>query len=95
MSDTAQSPAAEKRTPVKTFRCRACSVSIWDRRTQQGEIFYSAKAQRAWKDERANEWKYSDAFNFDDLPVVAELLRLAFAWIEDAEQAKRNQKAPF
>lgn len=77
--------------PAKTFRAGALSVSVWPRR-HNDVTFYSATAQRAYKDDKADEWKYTDSLNRDDLPIVASLLNQAFSWIV-ATEAKAKEKA--
>jgi hypothetical protein len=67
-------------SPVKQFRCGALSAAIW-KRTHEDDVFYSITPSRAWKEKNSEEWKYSDSLNYDDLPVMAQLLNMAFAWI--------------
>lgn len=77
---------AEKQKPAATFRAGALSVSVWERR-HNDEVFYNATPQRAYLDEKDTSgdsdgtWKYSDSFNRDDLPVIAQLMNAAFFWI--------------
>lgn len=78
-----------KPKPARQFRCGALSVSVW-RREHNGDFFFSATAQRAYKDDKADAWKYSDSFNREDLPVVASLLNQAFSWII-AQETKANE----
>jgi len=81
---------SEKQKPAATFRAGALSVSVWERR-HQDEVFYNATPQRAYLDEKDTSgskdgtWKYSDSFSRDDLPVIAQLLNLAFMWIVKAQ----------
>jgi hypothetical protein len=45
---------------------------------------------RAYKEKDSEDWSYSDSLNHDDLPVMAQLLNMAFAWIT-VERAKENE----
>lgn len=82
-----------KPKPAKTFRAGALSVSVWEKRSKQdGSLFYNATPQRCYKDDKADEWKYTDSLNRDDLPIVAALLHQAFSWVV-AQEAKAKEQA--
>lgn len=81
----------EDSKPVKQFRCGALSVAIWKREHKDG-VFYSATPSRSYKEKDSEEWSYSDSLNYDDLPVMAQLLNMAFAWIT-VERAKAASEA--
>ena len=82
--------AQQTTKPVKQFRCGALNVSVWERE-HKGDVYHSATASRAYKDDDKDEWRYSDQFNREDLPVVAALLNQAFSWIV-AQQAQAKAK---
>jgi len=81
--------AKDKDKPAKQFRCGALSAAIWKRENGE-DTFYSVTPSRAYKD--GEEWKYSDSLNHDDLPVMAQLLNMSFAWIA-VERAKEIENS--
>jgi hypothetical protein len=81
--------AKENGKPIKQFRCGALSVAVWQREHKDG-VFYSVTPSRAYKEKDLEEWSYSDSLNHDDLPVMAQLLNMSFAWIT-VERAKANE----
>lgn len=77
---------AEKKDngPVKQFRVGAIGVSVFKREVEvkgKTEVFYNATPSRAYTKDNGETWEYSDSFGRDELPVVAQLLNLAFLWI--------------
>ncbi len=75
--------------PVANFRSGVLSVSVWEQDGSNG-TFYRANAQRAFKREGAEDWEHTDSFGRDDMLIVAELMRTAWAWIMRKEsEAKR------
>jgi hypothetical protein len=85
--------AKEKEKPIKQLRCGALSVAIWKREHKE-DVFYSLTPSRAYKEKDSEEWSYSDSLNHDDLPVMAQLLNMAFAWItvERAKASEQNRR---
>ena len=73
----------KKQAPAKLFRRGGVAVSVW-RREHEGEVFYNVAPSRAFKRKGADEndpFEYSDNFGTDDVPTLARLLDMAFAWI--------------
>lgn len=84
-----------KNKPVKQYRRRGIGVSIWRReiQTQEGQqVFYSANASRAYTKDDGKTFEYTDNFDADDLPVVAQLFNLAFLWITDKTNRQTEDK---
>lgn len=67
--------------PVKSFRVGVLQCSIWKRETDDDRTFYNTTVSRSFKRKDSEEWEYTDNFSRDDLPVIAQLLNWAFAWI--------------
>jgi hypothetical protein len=69
---------------------------VW-KRFHNDQTFYNATPQRAYLDEKDTSggsegtWKYSDSYGASDLPVIASLLNIAFAWMVRAKAADREQ----
>lgn len=65
--------------PVHEIRFGRIKAAIWENETQNG-MRHSVTLQRIYKDDAGN-WKSSDSFGRDDLPLVAKVLDLAHTWI--------------
>jgi hypothetical protein len=73
--------------PAHKIRVGNLSVTIWrNRNSEKGTVWYTVNPSRSYKagDET---WKDSDSLGFDDLLIMAELLRQAFSWISRQQQA--------
>lgn len=68
----------EKNRPAHEIRLGAIKATIWANPTETG-VFYSATITRLYKD--GDEWKFSDSFRRDDLPLVAKVADKTFEWI--------------
>jgi hypothetical protein len=90
VTDVAAAEAATK--PVKVFRDRRLSVSIFRNRTtvRDREVtFHNIYLQRSYKDGEA--YKTTHSLGKDDLPAAQLLLAQAWEWIVN-EEAKLRQK---
>jgi hypothetical protein len=66
-------------SPAHKIRIGNLSVTIW-RNTSDKGTWYSVNPSRSYK--KGDEtWKETDSLGFDDLLIMAELHRQAFAWI--------------
>jgi hypothetical protein len=64
--------------PVHEIRLGAIKAAIWANDTQNG-VRHNATFQRLYKD--GDEWRTSDSFGRDDLPLVAKVADMAHTWI--------------
>jgi hypothetical protein len=86
----ATTPPAEKlaerskNMPVFTTRHRALKAAVWLNETDNGPMF-NTTVTRSYKD--GETWKESDSFGYDDVLIVAELLRTCHGFIS-REMAK-------
>lgn len=67
-----------KNRPVHEVRLGTIKATIWANETQGG-IRHNVNLARLYKD--GDEWKSSDSFGRDDLPLVAKVVDLAHTWI--------------
>jgi len=67
-----------KQRPVHEIRLGAIKAVCWANNTSYG-VRHSVQVRRLYKD--GEDWKESDSFSRDDLPVVAKVLDLAHTWI--------------
>lgn len=78
----------EKTKPVHEIRLGAIKAAIWANDTQAG-IRHNVTLTRLYKD--GEEWRSSDSFGRDDLPVVAKVADMAHTWIhQDGRNGKPN-----
>lgn len=84
-------PTQTGRKPVKVFRIRGLSASIFPNQAKvrnREVIFHKVSLQRTYKD--GDQFKTTTGLGRDDLPIAQLLLRQAWEWILDLE-AKRRQ----
>jgi hypothetical protein len=67
-----------KNRPVHEIRLGTMKATIWANETQSG-IRHNVNVARLYKD--GDDWKSSDSFGRDDLPVVAKVADMAHTWI--------------
>jgi hypothetical protein len=72
-------------SPAHKIRVGNLSVTIW-RNTSEKGTWYSTNPSRSYK-QGDETWKETDSLGFDDLLIMAELHRQAFAWIARQVQA--------
>ena len=64
--------------PVHEIRMGAIKATIWENQTQTG-IRHNVTVSRFYKD--GEEWKQTESFGRDDLPVLAKVVDFAHTWI--------------
>lgn len=74
----------EKQKPIKTFRARTLSVSIWENKQKDGNTTYSIQPTRSYRD-KDNNWHKTQSLFEKDLLVMAELLRKAWDFVTNRE----------
>jgi hypothetical protein len=88
-SQPAQQPERSGNPPVFTVRHRALKAVVWRNETENGPMF-NTTLTRSYKD--GETWKESSSFGFDDVLIVAELLRTCYGFIS-REMAKASENA--
>lgn len=75
----AKAPAMFPRDmPVFSCRHRALQAAVWQNESEKGP-FYNVTVSRSYKD--GETWKESTSFGYDDILLVAELLRTCHGFI--------------
>jgi hypothetical protein len=69
--------------PVHEVRLGRIKAAIWENDTQNGTR-HNVTVSRLYKD--GDQWKDSQTFGRDDLPVLAKVLDRAHSWIFDESQ---------
>src|SRR5882757_1876352 len=83
-----QSPERSANAPVFSTRHRALKAAVWRNETETGPMF-NTTVSRSYKD--GDDWKESGSFGYDDVLIVAELLRNCHGFIS-REMAKQNDE---
>ncbi len=86
----AQSPTK----PVRVFRLRAISASVFENHAKTDErdvTFHKVSLQRTYKD--GDEFKTTTSFGRDDLPVAKLLLEQAWQFILETEAGRGKEVA--
>lgn len=69
----------EKERPLHEVRLGRIKAVIWGNETENGNVRHNVQVRRLYKD--GDDWKQTDSFGRDDLPLVAKVLDLAHTWI--------------
>jgi hypothetical protein len=77
--------------PVFSCRHRALKAAVWRNETETGPMF-NTTVSRSYKKEGDDEWKESGSFGYDDVLIVAELLRTCHGFIS-REMARASEEA--
>jgi hypothetical protein len=92
MAQTKNQAAPNK--PVKTFRLRGISASVFLNETyQEGQPmrFYKVSLQRTFR--QNGEFKHNSSFGRDEIPVAVHVLQQAWAYILEIENASSVEEA--
>lgn len=84
----ATQPEHSSNAPVYSVRHRALKAAVWRNESENGP-FFNTTLSRSYKD--GEVWKESGSFGYDDLLIVAELLRSCYGFIS-REMAKPNNE---
>jgi hypothetical protein len=80
---------ANSNKPVKSFRLRGVTASVFENKTEDGKSsFFKIAIQRTYKD--GDEFKTTTSFGRDDLPIVALLSKRAWEFVLEKEATGRN-----
>ena len=79
-----------KQQPVHEIRFGAVKAAVWENQTPNGTR-YGVTVSRLYKD--GDEWKRSDSFGRDDLPLLAKVADLAHTWIFEHARAESPRQA--
>ena len=66
--------------PVHEIRFGRIRAAIWANSTEAG-VRHNVTISRIYKDDKSGEWRDSNSFGRDDMPLVAKVCDLAHTWI--------------
>jgi len=72
--------AKARQQPVHEIRLGAIKAAIWENQTTAGTR-HNVTVCRVYKD--GDEWKQTESFGRDDLPLLAKVLDRTHSWIFD------------
>jgi hypothetical protein len=84
-TQTQQLPKAEtpNRKPIHEIRMGRIKAAIWQNDTDNG-VRYNVTVGRLYKD--GTDWRQTESFGRDDLPVLAKVADQAHTWIFQKQQ---------
>lgn len=68
-----------QKKPAHEIRLGRIRAAIWANRNGSDGVWFNVTVTRLYKDE--DGWKDTSSFRRDDLPVVAKVSDMAYAWI--------------
>jgi len=78
--------------PAQEFRLGRIRAAVWLNQNGNGEAWHTVTVTRSYKD--GDEWRDTTTFRRDDLPMVAKVADMAFAWIWNQTGKSRSEPAP-
>ena len=76
--------------PVKVFRLRGVSASVFENHSEQNGTFHKVQVIRTYRDGR--DFKTTPTFSRDELPIVALLTQQAWEYVLAEEASQRNSQ---
>ena len=71
--------AQQKQKPVHEIRLGGIRAAIWANETDNRQVWFNVTVSRLYKD--GEQWKDTSTYRRDDLPIVAKVVDMAYAWI--------------
>ena len=65
--------------PVHEIKLGRIRASIWTNEGDRQAVWFNVSISRVYRD--GDEWKTTTSFGRDDLPIVAKVADMAYAWI--------------
>ena len=79
---------ASKNKPVKVFRVRGITASIFANQTKNGDAFHKICLQRTYWD--GEKYQTSDTFGRDEVPIALHLMMQAWQFVLTTEEAAKK-----
>jgi hypothetical protein len=76
-------------SPVQVFRIRGIAASVFENQSKNGQPFHKVSLQRTYHD--GKNFKTTDSFGRDDLPIARVLLKKAWEFILETEEARKKE----
>lgn len=82
---------AQKQKPVHEIRLGRIRAAIWANQTESRDVWFNVSVTRLYKD--GDRWQDTATFRRDDLPIVAKVVDMAYAWIWGQEVPATQDEA--
>ena len=83
--------AQQKQKPVHEIRLGRIRAAIWANETENRQVWFNVTVSRLYKD--GDQWKDTSTYRRDDLPIVAKVMDMAYAWIWGQEVPADSDEA--
>lgn len=87
--DSRREPSPNR--PVHEIRLGRIRAAIWANPTETG-VRHNVTLCRLYKDDKSGEWRDSQSFGRDDLPLVMKVADLAMLWIYEHGSSNNGDK---
>jgi hypothetical protein len=81
----------KQRRPIHEIRIAKVRAAIWANETENHEVWFNVSVARLYND--GNGWKDSTTFGRDDLPIVAKVMDMAYAWIWEQQSVRPTKES--
>ena len=79
--------ASNNNKPVHEVRLGRVKAAVWENSTSNGTR-HNVTVQRIYRD--GDDWKTSDSFGRDDLPLLSKVADMAHSWIFQHSQSSNG-----
>lgn len=79
-----------RQPPVHEIRVGRVRASIWANRGERNDAWFSVSIARQYRDD--DGWKDTASFGRGDLPVVAKITEMAYAWIWNQSSSRNHRQ---
>jgi hypothetical protein len=80
----------EKVRPVHEIRFGRIKAAIWANEVDNGSVRHNVTLCRIYKD--GDEWRQTESFGRDDLPLAMKVLDRAHSWIYEQGQESKGAR---
>ena len=80
-----------QKKPAHQIRIGRIRAAIWQNENGDDASWFNVTVTRLYKE--GDDWRDSQSFRRDDLPIVAKAMDMAFAWIWECQMTERSSEA--
>ena len=78
--------------PVHEVRLGRVKATVWANSSENG-LWYSVQVGRLFRDEERQQWRTTDGFHREDLPLLIKVVDRVHTWLyEQGERNERNER---
>ena len=88
---TGKERMAQKQKPTHEIRLGRIRAAIWANQSENREVWFNVTVSRLYKE--GDKWQDTSTFRRDDLPIVAKVIDMAYAWIWGNDLPARSDQA--